>query len=145
MWNYTQEPIENILKPISEIRQRFQDLIDEYDVRDIIEETRNKIISAYPNLEFRENTHQYFYNNKELIPVSHVVEMFVPYTDFDKVAENFAKKRGYGNKEIWRRRWGYKALVSTTSGSLTHLFEETLVRLIWNEQDKLDKNFLSQF
>ena len=135
MWKYNKEPIERIVIPISQMKDRFQKLIDDYKIRDLIEETRNKILNAYKVLEFKEETHQYFYKGKELIPVSNVVDMFVPITNFNKVAKKYAETNGKTEK-YWRTIWNLKGTIATTSGSLTHLFGETICREIWNEKEK---------
>lgn len=144
MWQYfsAKTPIEQVLISIPQMRDRFQKLIDEYGVRKQVEEVRNKIKTAYPDLQFKEDTHQYFYKNVELIPMSYFIDFFTEETDFQKVAKNYAIKNGQ-TAEFWLQAWKNKKDIACVSGTLTHLYGETLTNLIW--KDDVDETFLKHF
>ena len=91
----------------------------------IVSEIRDHILSSFTGLEFQEEGHKYFLNGVSMPSVSKIIEGFVPPTDWDSVAENYAVKNGE-TAQYWLDKWKFNNLKATTSGTLTHEFGESL-------------------
>lgn len=139
MWQFTNLNIEEILKPISYYKEQSEKYrTPEY------EEIRNKIKELSSQIKFKEAEHRYFYNDVECIPVSYVCEMFQKETDFDLVAQNFARKNNIPNWEDVRRWWRLKGEQATTSGTFNHQFGEDMFHIVLGEEEKIS-SALKQF
>lgn len=92
-------------------------------------EVRNHILDKFSDIKFIEESHQYFINDKEYTPVSHVIHEYEVKVDWDKKAEEYANKRGL-NKNAVKREWKLNNLKSTISGTRVHEFGESYVNLM---------------
>lgn len=137
MRNYTNQPIWNILLPKEEFKEKFQNLLSKEE-KIKLSNIKENILSLTKDITFEEKEHRYFYQGTECISTSYVVDMFVPHTDFDKVATNYAFKNGL-TAEIWKQRWENKSKLATTQGSFVHLFAEDLTHLINGEELNLQQ------
>lgn len=102
-----------------------------------IYDIRKNIKDKFSNLEFVEDGHKYFlhYGNgeiKEMNSVSSVCHQFEPYTDWDSILTNKSEKLGVTKDEL-RRVWKENNLLSTSNGSLTHLFAEAYMYFFMGE------------
>ncbi len=91
----------------------------------IVYEIRRHILESFQGLEFQEEGHKYFLHGEPMPSVSKVIEGFVPQTDWDTVAENYAIKNGE-TAQYWLDKWKFNNLKATTSGTLAHEFGESL-------------------
>lgn len=103
------------------------------EIYDIRENIKNK----FSNLEFVEDGHKYFlhYDNgdvKEMNSVSSVCHQFEPYIDWDNILLNKSEKIGVSKDEL-KRSWRENNLLSTSNGSLTHLFAEAYMYFFMGE------------
>ena len=103
------------------------------EIYDIRENIKNK----FSNLEFVEDGHKYFlhYDNgdvKEMNSVSSVCHQFEPYVDWDNILINKSEKLGITKEEL-KRTWRENNLMSTSNGSLTHLFAESYMYFFMGE------------
>lgn len=137
MRNYTNQPIWNILLSKEEFKEKFQNLLSKEE-KIKLSNIKENILSLTKDITFEEKEHRYFYQGTECISTSYVVDMFVPHTDFDKVATNYAFKNGL-TAEIWKQRWENKSKLATTQGSFVHLFAEDLTHLINGEELNLQQ------
>lgn len=94
-----------------------------------IEETRKLLNDKFGNIEFIEESHQYFINGDEYTPVSHVISEYEPYVDWDKKAEIYAEKNNRKDSDV-KREWKLNNLKSTISGTRTHEFGESYTNLM---------------
>lgn len=91
---------------------------------------RQEILDKFKDLEFIEETHQYFLPQEdgtklELESVSHITHQFgIPF-DTETQAEKYALKHGE-TKEYWMDAWRYKSLKATTLGTQVHLYCECM-------------------
>lgn len=90
-----------------------------------VERGRELILGTFSGLMFKEDTHQYFLDGTEYSSVSATIHRFEKEEDWDLIAENYAAKNGY-TKEYWLRKWKFNNLKSTTSGTMTHEYGESL-------------------
>lgn len=90
-----------------------------------VTDIRNKILETFNELKFVEEGHKYYLRGEELTSVSHVTHQFEPFCDWEKVAENYAKKHGE-TKEYWQEQWRYNSLKATIRGTLTHEYGESI-------------------
>ena len=101
-----------------------------------VTEIREKILNSFTDLQFVEEGHKYFLHGEELQSVSHVTHQFEPQSDWELIAENYAKKNGK-TKQYWRDQWDYNSLKSTIRGTLTHEYGESMAWLRSGFEDKI--------
>ena len=93
-----------------------------------VTEIREKILNSFKDLIFVEEGHKYFLHGKELQSVSHVTHQFEPQSDWELIAENYARKNGK-TKEYWQAQWEYNSLKATIRGTLVHEYGESMAWL----------------
>lgn len=106
-----------------------------------VTEIREKILSIFNKLQFVEETHQYFLpddkgNLVEYDCVSNVTHQFVPYSNWDEIAENYAIKHDLTKMEV-QERWHYNNIKATNSGTGTHLYGEMWMELFLGHPDNI--------
>lgn len=114
-----------IIRPIIELQKNTQELYSQ--CKEDLDTLRKTILNASSQIKFNEEEHRYFYKGEECMPVSNVVDLFVPETDFDLVAQNYVKKNNI--LEPWQRvrqKWLLKGTCSTTNGTFVHQYGEDL-------------------
>lgn len=114
-----------IIRPITELQKNTQELYSQ--CKEDLDTLRKTILNASSQIKFNEEEHRYFYKGEECMPVSNVVDLFVPETDFDLVAQNYVKKNNI--LEPWQRvrqKWLLKGIYSTTNGTFVHQYGEDL-------------------
>lgn len=114
-----------IIRPITELQKNTQELYSQ--CKEDLNTLRKTILNASSQIKFEEEEHRYFYKGEECMPVSHVVDLFIPETDFDLVAQNYIKKNNI--LEPWQRvrqKWLLKGTCSTTNGTFVHQYGEDL-------------------
>lgn len=127
-----------IIRPIKELQEDTKSLYD--SCKEDLNSIKEKILNASSEIKFNEEEHRYFYNGEECMPVSHVVDLFVPETDFDLVAQNYVKKNNI--KEPWQRvrqKWLLKGTYSTTNGTFVHQYGEDLLNICNGEENPVLK------
>lgn len=93
---------------------------------EIVKEIRFNILNRSKDLIFKEDTHQYFWHDKELEAVSNFTHKnFQSKFDTEAVAEKYAQDHGY-TKEYWMDVWKWNSLKATTTGTLVHEYGESL-------------------
>ena len=101
-----------------------------------VTKTRALITDTFEDLEFIEETHQYFVGEDELPPVSTICHGFQPYVDWDSIAEKKAAKLGIP-VETLKEDWHKKNITSTSCGSKTHWFGEQMMNLFIGREVQL--------
>lgn len=107
-----------------------------------VTEIRKNISETFSNLEFIEEGHKYFLHKKdgttkEMTSVTTFChEKFEPFVDWEEKLDNSSLKLGV-DKEVLRRQWTENNLLSTSNGSLTHLFAEAYMYFFLDEVDKM--------
>lgn len=110
---------------IEDIRKRLK----EKPIPKEVTEIRNRIQEAFNNLEFIEKGHKYYLHKKdgskkEMTSVTTFChQQFEPFVDWEEILEKKSLKIGVDKEEL-RREWKENNLLSTSNGSLTHLFAE---------------------
>ena len=110
---------------IEDIRKRLK----EKPIPKEVTEIRNKIKEAFSNLEFIENGHKYYLHKKdgskkEMTSVTTFChQQFEPFVDWEEILERKSLRIGMDKEEL-RREWKENNILSTSNGSLTHLFAE---------------------
>lgn len=106
---------------------------------DEIKEIRERLTSTFSNLRFEEEAHKYFVNDNgtevELKSVSATIHQFEPVVDWDSIAQKKAEKEGIP-LEVLKKSWTVNSRISTSNGSLTHLYGESLMLFCMGEFDK---------
>lgn len=110
---------------------------------DEVKEMRDKIITAFSNLEFFEGPHKYILHGKdgvdtELPSVSSIVQKFEPHVDWDSIRINKANREGIDPDDL-KRQWRENNLTSTSNGSKTHLFGESCMYMFQGRYGLIDK------
>lgn len=104
-------------------------VIDKNEVKNKVDECRNVLTEKFGDIRFIEEGHKYFINDIEYIPVSNIIKKYEPYVDWDKKAEDYARKYGK-RKENVQKSWRLNNLKSTISGTRTHEFGESYTNLM---------------
>lgn len=110
---------------IEDIRKRLK----EKPIPKEVTEIRNKIKETFSNLEFIENGHKYYLHKKdgskkEMTSVTTFChQQFEPFVDWEEILERKSLRIGMDKEEL-RREWKENNILSTSNGSLTHLFAE---------------------
>lgn len=90
---------------------------------------REYVLNKFNDINFIEESHQYFIGDKEYTPVSNVIKEYEVYVDWDEKAENYARK-WRRTKEDVQKEWKLNNLKSTISGTRTHEFGESYTNLL---------------
>lgn len=122
---------------IDEVRQH----LETHPEPDEVKEIREKILSEFGDIEFVEESHQYFLpqdgvEKKELQSVSAFVEQFVPFVDWDEKAYQYAVKHDL-TPEYVKRLWEENNLIATNNGTSTHLYGENLMYFCLDRLDMI--------
>lgn len=122
---------------IDDIKKRLDSNPEPIEVTKIREEILNK----FSNLEFVQNGHKYFLHKenevKEMKSVSSICHIFEPYVDWEDILDKKSVKLGV-NKEDLRRTWKENNILSTSNGSLTHLFAESYMHFFMGNLDLIN-------
>jgi hypothetical protein len=95
----------------------------------IVEETRQMLNEKFGDIKFIDEGHQYFINEKEYTPVSHIIKKYEQPFDEDFKSRNYAEKVGLTQEEVLRN-WRLTNRKSTISGSRTHEFGESYTNVM---------------
>ena len=108
-------------------------------------EARKLVLDSFRDLEFFEDDHRYILNGKELNSVSQIGHRFEsnPF-DADKQAELYALKYGK-TAEFWKNQWLCNSFRSTTLGTKTHEFAESLAYLMAGHPEFIRPSMQSQY
>lgn len=95
----------------------------------IVEETRKMLGEKFGDIMFVDEGHQYFINEKEYTPVSHIIQKYEQPFDEDGKSKAYAQKVGLTQEEVLKN-WRLINLKSTISGSRTHEFGESYTNVM---------------
>lgn len=104
-------------------------VIDRNEVQTKVDECRNILTEKFGDIRFIEEGHHYFIGDDEYIPVSNIIKMYEPYVDWDKKAEDYARKYRKKKEDV-QKSWKLNNLKSTISGTRTHEFGESYTNLM---------------
>ena len=115
----------------------------------VISDIRDKIYNSFANIEFYEDTHEYFVtegngDRKKYTPVSYVIHQWNQPFDEDKIAERYAIKNNLIKEDVLRD-WKYNNLCSTISGTRTHLYGEGYTWLKCGLNEKIPSELAPQY
>jgi len=111
-------------------------VIDMNEVKNKVDECRNILMEKFGNIHFIEEGHHYFIEDKEYIPVSNIIKKYEPYVDWDRKAEDYARKYGKRKEDV-QRTWKLNNLKSTISGTRTHEFGESYTNLMCGHPERI--------
>lgn len=102
---------------------------------------RNKILKTFSELQFIEETHQYFLpsadgNLIEYDCVSNVTHQFQEEQDWDLIAERYAIKNGLIKEDV-QEAWHYNNIVATNSGTGVHLYGEMWMEFLMGRPENI--------
>ena len=99
-------------------------------------------LSKFNDVKYYDGPHKYYLNGKELMSATRFIGKFKPKFDTDRIAEQYAKKRGL-NKQDVIDEWDLKRDTSTFKGSAVHDSAENW----WNnkEFDYDSNNIIKEF
>jgi len=122
---------------ISDIKDRLRRDPEPKEIREIRENIKN----AFNKLEFIEEGHRYYLHNddgtkKKMNSVSSACHIFEPEADWDEIRKRKAAKLGISDDEL-AREWRENNLISTSNGSLTHLFAEAYMYFFMGDIDSI--------
>lgn len=103
-------------------------VIDTNLVSQRVNECRNLVIDKFSDIEFIEEGHIYKIGDVEYTAVSNIIKKYEPEVDWDKKAEDYARKWGKKKEDV-QREWKLNNLKSTISGTRTHEFGESVTNL----------------
>lgn len=104
-------------------------IIDKNIVDSKVNECRSLIESKFGDIEFIEESHQYFIKKEEYIPASNIIKRYEPVVDWDQKAADYALKYGKKKEDV-QRDWKMNNLKSTISGTRTHEFGESYTNVL---------------
>lgn len=106
---------------------------------------RAKIREITKNMIFKKEGHQYYLlENESQIPfesVTSICKKFEHETNWDEIAERKAKWEGISPEEL-KREWHEKNLLSTSNGTLDHLFAEACMWFYMGELEKIPNHIM---
>lgn len=88
-----------------------------------VTEARSLILNSFDKLRFEEGPHKYYLGDIEYRSVSDTIKQFEQPSNWDVIAENYAKKNGE-TAVYWKDQWYYNNLKSTMTGTRVHSFLE---------------------
>lgn len=88
-----------------------------------VTKARDLILNSFNKLRFEEGPHKYYLGSVEYKSVSATIQQFERESDWDLIAENYAKKNGE-SADYWKSQWEYNNLCSTMTGTRVHSFLE---------------------
>ena len=139
MWKYNNVEPFNFIKTIEDYRKESNKYHKpKYDA------LREKIQTAFKDLEFYEEEHKYFLRGKEFKSVSSVCHSFQIPQDFWEIAKRYAGKRGLDAKEV-KTSWELKALLATTAGTIDHAFGEGFLYMLLGDMSRTPKEAKNNF
>ena len=89
-----------------------------------LNKTRSLIEEKFNDINFIEESHQYFIGEDEYTPVSNIISEFEPYVNWNEKAEKSAQTYGGTAQEILDK-WEINKLKAAISGTRTHEFGES--------------------
>lgn len=95
----------------------------------IVEETRELLDEKFGNIDFIEEGHHYFIDEKEYTSVSNIIKQYEQPFDEDAKSKAYAEKVGLTQQEVLMN-WKLVNLKSTISGSRTHEFGESYTNVM---------------
>ena len=108
---------------------------------DEVKVIRDKILTAFKDIEFFEEGHKYIYhspdgNDIQLPSVSGITHQYKPPFEEYEISENYALKHGETG-QYWRDMWKHHNLVATTTGTLVHEYGESMAWIRMGRPDKI--------
>lgn len=94
-----------------------------------VKDCRNLILEKFGDIDFVEEGHKYTIGDKEYTPVSNIIKKYEPEVDWDKKAEDYARKWGKKKDDV-QKDWKLNNLKATISGTRTHEFGESYTNLL---------------
>ena len=119
------------------------------EIQEEISKIREQIYSSFSNIEFFEEKHEYFVNERETnervqySSVSSVIHRFEQPFDKEAVASRYAAKNGLDKDDVLRD-WKYTNLCSTISGTRVHLYGEAYTWLTCGLLNKIPNEMKPQ-
>lgn len=102
------------------------------------------IDDKFKDIEFIEESHQYFIDKKEYTPVSNVIKEYEVYVDWDEKAANYALKHGLVKENV-QRDWKLNNLKYTIGGTKIHEFGESYTNLLIGRPDLICESNKRQY
>lgn len=93
------------------------------------ENAKEYLENKFGDINFIEESHQYFINEDEYTPVSNVISEYEVYVDWDKKASDYAQKHGLKKEDV-QRGWKLNNLEATITGTKVHEFGESYTNLL---------------
>lgn len=119
-------------------------VIDMNEVKNKVDECRKVLVEKFGDIRFIEEGHHYFIGDDEYIPVSNIIKKYEPYVDWDKKAEDYARKYGKRKEDV-QKSWRLNNLKSTISGTRTHSFGESEINLLCGHPELICPQNRSQY
>lgn len=105
---------------------------------------REYLLEKFGDINFIEESHQYFIDKNEYTPVSHIIKEYEVFVDWDLKAENYAKKYGRKKEDV-QKEWKLNNLKSTISGTRIHEFGESYTNLLIGHPELICENNKRQY
>lgn len=86
-------------------------------------EIRNKLLEAFKDIDFVEETHTYYLNGEVLPSVSSLLKHFYEEFDSYNIGLRYAEKMGLRPEDVWKS-WDGTSKIATDKGHRVHLFAE---------------------
>lgn len=86
-------------------------------------EIRNKLLEAFKDIDFVEETHSYYLNGKQLPSVSSLLKHFYEEFDSYNIGLRYAEKMGLRPEDVWKS-WEGAAFIASDKGHRVHTFGE---------------------
>ena len=112
---------------------------------EIVTNTRKKILEAFQDLEFYEDTHTYILNGKQLESASCIAHRYES-RPFDAEVQSikYAAKNG-NTPEYWQHEWKINGFKAAALGTKTHEFGEGLAYLYAGHPEFIRPTILPQY
>lgn len=86
-------------------------------------EIRNKLLEAFKDIDFIEETHSYYLNGEQLPSVSSLLKHFYEEFDSYNIGLRYAEKMGLRPEDVWKS-WEGTSKIATDKGHRVHTFAE---------------------
>lgn len=127
---------------IDDIQKRLKDFPEPTEVEMI----RKEITDRYKDMEFVEKGHKYLLHNAdgtvtEMTSVTNMCHKYEKEVDWDSIAKRKAIKDGVDVNAL-KRQWKEKNIISTSNGSLTHLFAEAYMWFFMGKPENMPHSIM---
>ena len=117
--------------------------VSEWNVSENYFKWRDSILNTYSDIIFIEDSHKYFLDSQELVPVTTMIHNFVEKADWDTIRARVASNMGISPDEL-KKLWDIHNMIATNSGTHVHEYAESCFYFYSGLKDSVLPSFKRQ-